>query len=242
MAILATNSFLNHLKSIYPRKNLPASPLYNPWYIIAAVAFCASNRAEEVPHVFQHALSDLKAESGDNLEEQCLLARKVRDALFKAGLTAGYPRTINSLVSLHEVMPDELRDTKTMRRTDTPIEQYEKTGEALFRSIYGDTADSVQNLLDRSYPDMGWFSNTIGYGLTYGFTDILSPLETSYTLVAALIASDSPRQIQWHLDGARRGGATFEETQAVRTMSMEVAALAGIKWRDGVPEVRDIVV
>ncbi|KAG6836935.1 hypothetical protein H0H93_001097, partial [Arthromyces matolae] len=86
---------------------------------------------------------------------------------------------------------------------------------------------------------MGWFSNTIGYGLTYGFTDILSPLETSYTLVAALIASDSPRQIQWHLDGARRAGATFEEIQAVRKMSMEVATLSGIKWRDGVPEVKD---
>jgi len=64
-------------------------------------------------------------------------------------------------------------------------------------------------------------------------------LETSYTLVAALIASDSPRQIQWHLDGARRRGATFEEIQAVRKMSMEVAALSGIKWRDGVPEVEE---
>ncbi|KAG6900444.1 hypothetical protein C0993_010491 [Termitomyces sp. T159_Od127] len=74
-----------------------------------------------------------------------------------------------------------------MRRTDTQIERYEKTGKALFRSIYGETADSVQNLLDTIYPDMGWFSNTIGYGMTYGFTDVLSPLETSYTLVAALI-------------------------------------------------------
>ncbi|KAG5652015.1 hypothetical protein H0H81_006597 [Sphagnurus paluster] len=152
------------------------------------------------------------------------------------------PQAINSLIALNEAMPDELRDTKTMRRTDTPIYEYEKTGESLFRSIYGHTAPSVQGLLDTIYPDMGWFSKTIGYGLTYGFTDILSPLETSYTLVAALIASDSPLQIQWHLDGARRAGATFEETQAVRTISMEVASLSGIKWRHGVPEVKDIVV
>ncbi|KAG6831232.1 hypothetical protein H0H92_012029 [Tricholoma furcatifolium] len=143
-------------------------------------------------------------------------------------------------------MPEELRDARMMRNKSTAIEQYEKTGEALFRSVYGETADSVQGLLDTIYPDMvsifktGWFSNTIGYGLTYGFTDVLSPLETSYTLVAALIASDSPLQIQWHLDGARRRGATFEEIQAIRTMSMEVAALSGIKWRDGVPEVKDL--
>ncbi|KAG5640061.1 hypothetical protein DXG03_001374 [Asterophora parasitica] len=89
---------------------------------------------------------------------------------------------------------------------------------------------------------MGWFSNTIGYGMTYGFTEILSPLETSYTLVAALVASDSLRQIQWHLDGARRRGATYEEIQAVRTISMEVASLSGIKWRNGVPEVKDNIV
>ncbi|KAF8061658.1 AhpD-like protein [Lyophyllum atratum] len=239
MGALATTGFLNQLKSIYPLKSSSSGFFSNPWYIITAVAFCASNRAEEVPRVFQHALRDLKAET-EGLEEQRLLARKFRDALFKAGLTAGYPRTINSLVALNEVMPEELRDTTTMRRTDTPIEQYEKTGEVLFRSIYGETADSVQNLLDTVYPDMGWFSNTIGYGLTYGFADILSPLETSYTLVAALIASDSPRQIQWHLDGARRRGATYQETQAVRMISMEVAALSGILWRDGVPEVRDI--
>ncbi|GLB35496.1 putative saccharomyces cerevisiae YJR111C [Lyophyllum shimeji] len=239
MGPLATTGFLNHLKSIYPRTN--SSGLFsNPWYIITAVAFCSSNRPEEVPFVFQHALSDLKAES-DSHEEQLLLARKVRDALFKAGLTAGYPRTINSLVALNEIMPKALRDTTTMRRTDTIIEQYAKTGEALFRSIYGETADSVQSLLDTVYPDMGWFSNTIGYGLTYGYTDILSPLETSYTLVAALIASDSPRQIQWHLDGARRRGATYEEVQAVRTISMEVAKVSGITWRDGVPEVKDMV-
>jgi hypothetical protein len=75
--------------------------------------------------------------------------------------------------------------------------------------------------------------------LTYGFTDILSPLETSYTLVASLIGGDNPRQIQWHLNGARRGGATFEETMAVRTIAMEVASAAGVKWKHGVPEVKD---
>lgn len=90
-------------------------------------------------------------------------------------------------------------------------------------------------------PSAGWFSNTIGYGLTYGFTEVLSPLETSYVLVAALIAGDTPRQIGWHLDGARRGGATFEEVQAVRKISMEVASSAGVKWKDLVPEVKETI-
>ena len=84
---------------------------------------------------------------------------------------------------------------------------------------------------------VGWFARTIGYGLTYGPTEILSSLETSYTLVAALIAGDTPQQITWHLDGAQRAGATFEEVQAVREISIEVAKLSGICWRHSVPQV-----
>lgn len=66
---------------------------------------------------------------------------------------------------------------------------------------------------------------------------MLPALETSYTLVAALIAGDTPQQISWHLNGARRGGATLDEVKAVRQISMEVAAQCGITWSDGVPEV-----
>lgn len=67
----------------------------NPWYIIAAVAFSASNRPDAVPHVFQHAIKDLQTEEASgigSLEEKRLVARKLRDALFKSGLTSGYPR------------------------------------------------------------------------------------------------------------------------------------------------------
>ncbi|KNZ78875.1 hypothetical protein J132_09559 [Termitomyces sp. J132] len=213
----------------------------NPWYIVASVGFCASNRPDEVPRVFQHALKDLEAES-DDIEDYRLLARKVRDALFKAGLTAGFARSINSLASLHEVMPKELRDTRMMRRTETPIEEHEKIGKALFRRIYGETADSIQDLMNDIYPDLGWFNKSIIYGVNYGFTDILSPLETSYTMIAALTATDNPRQIQWHLDGAQRGGATLGEVQSIRTMSMKVAARSGIQWRNEIPKVGESLV
>ncbi|KAG6873366.1 hypothetical protein C0995_016475 [Termitomyces sp. Mi166 len=236
MSALATTPFLRHLKSLYPRKNLPR--LANPWYIVASVAFCASNRAEEVPRVFQHALNDLKAES-NNIEDHRLLARKVRDALFKAGLTAGFARAINGLSALHEVMPEELRDTRMMRRTRTPMEEHEKIGKALFRRIYGETADSIQDLMNNIYPDLGWFNKSVIYGVNYGFTEILSPLETSYTMIAALTATDNPKQIRWHLDGAQRGGATLEEVQSVRAMSMKVAALSGVRWRNEIPQVRE---
>lgn len=48
---------------------------------------------------------------------------------------------------------------------------------------------------------------------------------------------DTPRQIAWHLANARTGGATLEETKAVRQIAMEVASASGIQWMNGVPEV-----
>lgn len=73
--------------------------------------------------------------------------------------------------------------------------------------------------------------------MIYGQLDTVSRLETSYTLVAGLIASDTPQQIGWHLDGARRVGATEEEVRAVREMSIEVAKFSGVQWRHDIPEV-----
>ena len=73
--------------------------------------------------------------------------------------------------------------------------------------------------------------------MTYNETDVLSQVEVSYILVAALIAMDTPRQIGWHLANAQHGGASVEEAKAIRQIAMEVAEKSGIKWRDSVPEI-----
>lgn len=83
----------------------------------------------------------------------------------------------------------------------------------------------------------GWFVRTIAYGLVYGHTSVLSPVETSYVIVASLIAGDTPLQMTWHLMGARRQGASLEEARAVREIAMESATLSGVSWRYSIPEV-----
>lgn len=136
-------------------------------------------------------------------------------------------------------------------------------GQQLFEAMYGDTANTVQPLLEAIHPDMGdylraiviisqskianlrapslrstaWFSKNIAYGLTYNATHVVSQRDTSYAIVAALIAMDTPRQIAWHLGNCRRGGASGEEVNAVRTIAMNVARSCGVVWVDGVPEV-----
>lgn len=41
------------------------------------------------------------------------------------------------------------------RDQNVTMEEYVQNGEKLFRAMYRDTADNVQGLLDKVYPDMG---------------------------------------------------------------------------------------
>ena len=70
-------------------------------------------------------------------------------------------------------------------------------------------------------------------------SEILSQLETSFTLVAALIAVDTPQQIIWHLEGLRRGGASADEVRAARNIAIEVAKQSGVQWTNPIPEIID---
>ncbi|KAF8274255.1 hypothetical protein EI94DRAFT_1768808 [Lactarius quietus] len=248
MAEITTQTALQRLKSLYPFGEITSSMdvIKNPWYIVTIVALTAGNRPEEIPPVFSYVLSDLlraqnefKVPEGEAQGERLRLARRFRDAIFKCGMIAGYSKAINSLICLLEVTPEELRDTTRQRDTSLSLPELETHGQIFFQALYGPTADKTQSLLDKIYPDMGWFSNTIAYGSVYGHLDILNQLETSFVLVGTLIAADTPRQIDWHLDNARRGGASLEQTRAVRQIAIEVSQSIGVTWRDGVPEVKE---
>ncbi|EMD34372.1 hypothetical protein CERSUDRAFT_55073 [Gelatoporia subvermispora B] len=242
---LATPVFLEQLKAAYPSNTVSGSDivLSNPWYLVAAVAFSASNVPEAIPIVWEYAVQNLAdvQEKGLSQEqaqqERLTLARRLREALLQSGLLSGMPRVINSLLALNAVMPDELREKQVLRDTNKHMSEFDKSGRDLFLAMYRGTGDSVQNLLDTAYPDLGWWCNTIGYGVTYGGTDVISQVESSFAIVAALIAVDAPRQITWHLANAQNGGATLDEARAVRKIAMDVAQKAGVAWKAGVPEV-----
>ena len=58
-------------------------------------------------------------------------------------------------------------------------------------------------------------------------------------MVGSLIAADTPRQINWHLDNARRGGASLEQIRAVRQIAICACQNAGVRWRNVVPETKE---
>lgn len=96
MADLATKDYLAYLKSLYPQ-HAPKSGtnvegiLQSPWYLVAAVAFSASNRPEAIPKVFAFVSDELDAASATT-EQRFFVARRFREAIFKAGLLCGYSR------------------------------------------------------------------------------------------------------------------------------------------------------
>ncbi|KAL5490695.1 hypothetical protein ACEPAI_5529 [Sanghuangporus weigelae] len=247
MADLATNEFLSRIKARYPLatsgvvSNQVDLEIDNPWYIITAVAFSASNRPDAIPKVFEFVISELETLRATK-DDKLRLVVRMREALFKAGLISGYSRAISSLVALYEATPEELRDTKLVREVDNDkVSDLITRGDELFTAMYGSTAAQVQSLLECIHPDMGWFSKNIAYGHVYNGLKVLGQRDTSYAIVAALIAMDTPRQIDWHLSNCRRGGASYDEVCAVRYIAIQVASVCGVKWRDGVPEVKDEV-
>lgn len=93
---LPTREYLAYLKSIYPGHRAESGEtadgiIRSSWYLIVAVAFGSSNRPEAVPKVFQFVHDELIAASA-SIEERRVVVRRLKEAIFKSGLSCGYSR------------------------------------------------------------------------------------------------------------------------------------------------------
>lgn len=118
MADIASETALQHLKSLYPYGEFTSSSdgnsystlvmgirtqcdivIQNPWYIVALVSFTFGNIPEAVPLLFKYVLRELEHAQNqfqvpalEAEREKLLLARKFRDAIFKGGMVGGYSK------------------------------------------------------------------------------------------------------------------------------------------------------
>ncbi|KAG2354115.1 hypothetical protein BDR07DRAFT_1495069 [Suillus spraguei] len=215
MTDIVTPEFLNELRSLYPQA-APAKYIDRGWYLAAAVAFSSSNYLKLY-------------------EDRRLLVRKMREAIFKSGLLSGYPKVIHALISLCKATPEELRDTESLRRMKaTPLdrlgsrEEVAAAGQAYFDLQYGNMAGEIQPMLRSIYPDLEQFTIALGYGYVYAFLEVISSKERSFAIISALIANDTPSQVEWQLTGAIRNGATIKEVRGVREIALRMAMKAGV--------------
>ncbi|KAG2345832.1 hypothetical protein BDR05DRAFT_960125 [Suillus weaverae] len=234
MANIATPEFLSELQSLYPA---PAKYVDGDWFLAAGIAFSSSNCPEGIPYILRYALDDLDKLPDTSDEDRRLLVRKIRDGIFKSGLISGYPKTINALAALYEATPENLRDTEPLRDSARSKEEVAAAGQAYFDTTYGDTAAKVQLALRSYYPDLEHFTINLGYGYVYAFLEVTSAKETSFAMISALIPNDTPRQVEWHLTGAVRNGATVEEVRGIREIALKIAIKAGVPLKNEVPDI-----
>ncbi|KIL90548.1 hypothetical protein FAVG1_06281 [Fusarium avenaceum] len=220
-------------------RNQPNLPR-NSWYFITATTLSAINRPDEVPNVLKNAIEERLETANEGVtgrDEQLRIARRLREALVKASAVAGMPKTINALLSLKSATPEDLldesgTDAASPRHKDiydsSPTQVLER-GQSFFEKIYGKISRRIMGQLDRSgAPDLGLLAR-MTYGYVLSNTDVLTPAETSFVLIASLIPQDVNPQLKGHLRGALNGGATADEVRAVRDVVIKICEASGMR-------------
>ncbi|KAL2142468.1 hypothetical protein VTI28DRAFT_1116 [Corynascus sepedonium] len=233
LPVILTPAFLSSIRN---HPNLPR----HTWYLIAATTLSQLNRPDEIPKLYQDALQYDSGDAVSDHDEKLRISRRMREALIKAAAVGGVPRTINALIELRKVTPDELLDepesfSPTGRRADiyeTPAPQIMERGQNFFATVYGKVTNRVMNQMDRSgTEDLGLMARLM-YGYVLSNTSVLSAAETSFVMIAGLIPQDVNPQLKGHLKGALNSGATADQVKAVRDVAVEICVASGMKMLD----------
>lgn len=158
-------------------------------------------------------------------------------------------------MALKSVTPEDLLDVPGIESASSsrfrdmyqiPTLQVIERGETFFNKLYGKISRRVMGQMDRSgSEDLGLMARLV-YGYIISNTDILTPVETSFVLIASLIPQDvrppvkleipiltnkfqvNP-QLKGHLRGALNGGASVEEVRAVRHIVIKICEASGMQ-------------
>lgn len=100
--------------------------------------------------------------------------------------------------------------------------------------IYGKVSTRVRTQMFNAYPDLWQYAFHSVYSPILSYTGVLSALETSFCVVAALIPQDVNPVLKGHLKGAINVGGTKEELTDIRNLVFDVCDWSGnILWKGG---------
>jgi len=181
-------------------------------HLVETAVFAALGRREELRDRLERAVAD-------GVERAAL-----REVLLQVLPYAGFPRALSALLVLAEVVPD---GDALEEEADADLRA---RGEAVFRAVYGDAADPILERIRSAHPALpDWIlEDAYGKVLARGGLDLP---EREVLGVALLTALDQPDQLQGHLRGGRRVGASSERLRAAvetacRHVDDDVAARA----------------
>ena len=86
--------------------------------------------------------------------------------------------------------------------------------------------------MDRSGTEDLGLTARLMYGYILSNPAVLTPVESSFVLIAGLVPQDVNPQLKGHLKGAVNNGASVEEVRAVRSIVLQICEAAGMKRLD----------
>jgi 4-carboxymuconolactone decarboxylase len=137
---------------------------------------------------------------------------RLDEALLQLIPFAGYARAINAFAALQELAPHKARPGAARNGL-------RRRGEALCRRIYGPVYERMIARMAGFHPDLAEWILADGYGRVLSRPG-LSIRERELIVVAVLSALRLPRQLESHVRGARRVGATARDVAAMLAIAV----------------------
>lgn len=132
---------------------------------------------------------------------------RLDEALLQLIPFAGYARAINAFAVLQELAPHASRAAR-------PRGDLRRRGEALCRRIYGPVYERMIARMRGFHPELAEWILADGYGRVLSRSG-LTIRERELIVVAVLAALRLPKQLESHVRGARRVGATAKDVAAM---------------------------
>lgn len=185
------------------------------WPFLSAAVLTVNNRPEEIPVLYEYMQQHCVA------HEHARITREMQEGIMKTAGLCGLPKVINSLTSLKECTPSELRAREPLRSSE---HDYAADGTELFEKVYGKITQRVLGNMRNAYPDLPFYAVNCLYGPLFSPTSGLGAKETCLVIVAALIPQNVIPQLKGHLKGALNCGATQDEVDATCALSKQITA------------------
>ncbi|KAL1957293.1 hypothetical protein VTO42DRAFT_6199 [Malbranchea cinnamomea] len=200
------------------------------WYVVATAALMGYHQEAGVGELWKY----ISTHSGCSEAQLVTIARRIRETCLKASVLVGFPRGINSLLSLQSALSSATPSVHAVLRADTslreplaPSVKWER-GKKFFSQIYANHTDRILASMGASSGgDLSYFALASVYGELMGEMSIVNPMETVMLEFVCCLADDVAPQAKGHFFGCRNLGATGKQVQGAIEVVREVARQLG---------------
>ncbi|KAK4053541.1 hypothetical protein OIV83_001709 [Microbotryomycetes sp. JL201] len=244
---------------------LAKSPSPAQFIVPLLVSVTCGRGSEWVPHIYTAATRTLppapalrqpstEFPSQETVPRR-LVVRQMKEALQKASILIGVPKTIEARLELEQVVEPGAKDDAFPRQECAKLSPEEalRRGRAGLDTIYRDNLDAIFEMMGKDMQEVAFMSQQITYGFfltPFGPSSAEAPSRDplafderllSIVTLSCLVPQRTRREILWHLRGAIRRGMKRDEVEAVHQAIADCCDACGMPGvREGMPVVAEV--